>query len=223
MAEVNKKGDTEPSPPVPDNEPSTDMGFIDIPHTLSVRQLAELLDVSVVDVIKQLMKGGVMANINQVIDYDAASLVAANFGYKAQLQAKATRNAASVISEIKKQYSNTVKIGSIVFVSGQTPVDVYTARVETSVFEEQALVALNNLRYALEECGSFLDNLVKTRVLIPDSNNTASFRKVELQFYQKYAPRLVEEPPASTIIHPLALASPNFAIEIEAIAYIPDN
>ena len=89
MAEVNKKGDTEPSPPVPDNEPSTDMGFIDIPHTLSVRQLAELLDVSVVDVIKQLMKGGVMANINQVIDYDAASLVAANFGYKAQLQAKA--------------------------------------------------------------------------------------------------------------------------------------
>ncbi len=103
MARVDKKGNTEPSPPVPDNEPSAAMSLIDIPHTLSVRQLAELLKVSVINVIKQLMKGGVMANINQVIDYDAASLVAANFGYKAQLKAKATRNAASVIREIKKQ------------------------------------------------------------------------------------------------------------------------
>jgi translation initiation factor IF-2 len=76
---------------------------VEIPHTLSVRQLAELLRVSVIGVIKQLMKNGIMANINQVIDYDAASEVAASFGYKAQPQPQAARKAASVISEIKKQ------------------------------------------------------------------------------------------------------------------------
>ncbi|MCJ7769368.1 MAG: translation initiation factor IF-2, partial [Dehalococcoidales bacterium] len=49
------------------------------------------------------MKTGIMANINQVIDYDAASLVAATFGYKAQLQTQSGRKTTSVISEIKKQ------------------------------------------------------------------------------------------------------------------------
>ena len=76
---------------------------VEIPHTLSVRQLAELLRVSVIGVIKQLMKNGIMANINQVIDYDVASEVATSFGYKAQPQPQAARKAASVISEIKKQ------------------------------------------------------------------------------------------------------------------------
>lgn len=76
---------------------------VEIPHTLSVRQLAELLRVSVIDVIKQLMKNGIMANINQVIDYDVAAEVATCFGYEAQPQPQAARKAASVISEIKKQ------------------------------------------------------------------------------------------------------------------------
>jgi len=80
-----------------------DVKTIELPHSMSVRQLAELLKVNVVDTIKQLMKCGVMANINQVIDYDAASLVAANFGFKAQPQPQSSRKTASIISEIKKQ------------------------------------------------------------------------------------------------------------------------
>ena len=104
MVRVNKRSNSEPLPKVPDiGSSSTETKPIELPHTLSVRQLAESLNVSVVNVIKQLMKAGIMANINQVIDYDAASLVAATFGYKAQLQAQAARKATSVISEIKKQ------------------------------------------------------------------------------------------------------------------------
>jgi len=56
---------------------------IEIPSSVSVRQLAELLGVSAVEAIKQLMRSGIMANINQVIDYDAAAAVAAAFGYEA--------------------------------------------------------------------------------------------------------------------------------------------
>ncbi len=59
---------------------------ISLPPTLSVKQLADLLQVSAVEVIKQLMRNGVMANINQAVDFDTASLVADHFGYKTKKQ-----------------------------------------------------------------------------------------------------------------------------------------
>jgi translation initiation factor IF-2 len=75
---------------------------VEIPPTIAVRQLAEMLDVTPVDAIKQLMRAGVMANINQVIDFKTASTVAAGFGVEAKLRhrpaAKAGRTA-----ELKKQ------------------------------------------------------------------------------------------------------------------------
>ncbi len=77
--------------------------LIEIPHILSVRQLADLLGVSAIDVIKQLMRKGIMANINQVIDYEAAAAVAVDLGCKTRLKPRPAQKLASVISEIKKQ------------------------------------------------------------------------------------------------------------------------
>ena len=71
---------------VNDGAPSTGARLIEIPQTLSVRQLAELLLVSAIAIIKQLMRNGIMANINQVIDYEKAAVVAAAFGYEARLK-----------------------------------------------------------------------------------------------------------------------------------------
>ena len=85
------------------NSSSAKVPLIEIPHTLSVRQLAGLLEVSAIDVIKQLMRKGIMANINQVIDYEAAAAVAVDLGYKARLEPRQVQKSASVISEIKKQ------------------------------------------------------------------------------------------------------------------------
>jgi translation initiation factor IF-2 len=59
---------------------------VEIPHSVSVRQLAELIQVSAVDIIKQLMRDGIFANINQVVDYEAAAKVAAALGYEVQLK-----------------------------------------------------------------------------------------------------------------------------------------
>lgn len=89
--------------PLDNSTSSTEAKLIELPHILSVRQLAESLNVGVVDVIKQLMKNGIMANINHIIDFDTASPVAIAFNYKAQLQTQSARKASSVISEIKKQ------------------------------------------------------------------------------------------------------------------------
>ena len=71
---------------VSDSSPIVEARSIDIPQTLSVRQLAELLPVSAIAIIKQLMRNGIMANINQVIDYEMATAVATEFGYEARLK-----------------------------------------------------------------------------------------------------------------------------------------
>lgn len=56
-----------------------------------MRQLAELLGVGPVEVIKQLMRNGILANINQAVDFDAASSVAVSFGYEVQKPQAAPR------------------------------------------------------------------------------------------------------------------------------------
>ena len=71
---------------VSDTSSSPDERLIEIPQTISVRQLAELLLVSAIAIIKQLMRSGIIANINQVIDYEKAAAVAAAFGYEARLK-----------------------------------------------------------------------------------------------------------------------------------------
>ena len=56
---------------------------IQLPQALTVKDLADMLEVSAVDIIKELMKNGVMASINQVIDYDTAAIVASDLGFEA--------------------------------------------------------------------------------------------------------------------------------------------
>jgi translation initiation factor IF-2 len=68
----------------------TKANLIEVPHSVGVRQLADLLQVSAVDVIKQLMRNGIFANINQVIDYEAAAAVVAALGYEARPKSLAT-------------------------------------------------------------------------------------------------------------------------------------
>ena len=82
---------------------STKTPSVEIPATLSVKQLSDLLQVSAVDVIKQLMRNSIMANINQAIDYESAAAVAEAFGYESHLQPQAGRKSPSLIREIKQQ------------------------------------------------------------------------------------------------------------------------
>ena len=56
-----------------------------LPQTLTVKNLAELVDESPVDVIKQLMRNGIMVGMNQVIDHNVAALVTAAYGIRARV------------------------------------------------------------------------------------------------------------------------------------------
>jgi len=57
-------------------------GAVEIPGSITVKELAELVGVNPADIIRELIKSGIFANINQVIDRDTASLVTTDLGYE---------------------------------------------------------------------------------------------------------------------------------------------
>ncbi len=103
MVAANKQGNVLTDKEVSASSSATKARLIELSDTLSVKQLADLLGVSAIDVIKQLMRNGIMANINQAVNYESAAKVVASFGYEARLKSLAGRKQASLIREIKKQ------------------------------------------------------------------------------------------------------------------------
>jgi len=59
---------------------------IEIPPMISVRDLSDAMGVSPIDLIKTLMTNGIMANINQTIDFETAAIVAEDMGYELVLE-----------------------------------------------------------------------------------------------------------------------------------------
>jgi translation initiation factor IF-2 len=55
---------------------------IELPASLTVRELAQQVQASPIDIIKILMTNGVMANINQMIDYDTAAIIVSELGFE---------------------------------------------------------------------------------------------------------------------------------------------
>jgi translation initiation factor IF-2 len=66
--------------------PGDENKVIELPAITTVRDLAETINASPIDIIKVLMANGVMANINQQIDFDTAAIVSAEMGYEATLE-----------------------------------------------------------------------------------------------------------------------------------------
>ncbi len=75
-----------PAAEKPVKEPEQDKTpVLNLPRSISVRQLAAMLNIDAINIIKQLMRNGIMANINQVIDYETAAPIVASFGFKPHL------------------------------------------------------------------------------------------------------------------------------------------
>ncbi len=59
---------------------------IELPASITVRDFAQKIDVSAINIIRKLMENGMMVTINQSIDFDTAAIVAAEMGYEAVLE-----------------------------------------------------------------------------------------------------------------------------------------
>ena len=109
-----------------DAKPSVAEGKVELPPTLSVKELAEYLDVKTVDIIKELMKNGVMANINQQIDFDTAAIVADSFGIQASPMAMDSAIAEEVVGEGEGTQVKLTTRSELFSVDGEAPENLKT-------------------------------------------------------------------------------------------------
>jgi 2-iminobutanoate/2-iminopropanoate deaminase len=123
----------------------------------------------------------------------------------------------------KAKYARSVVVGDLVFVSGMTGRTLETGDFTSDDIKEQMIVALDNIRAALDECGSSMNNIVKTLMYLKRLEDYAVMRATEEEYYQKYAPSLVDEPPASTFVQPRSLARPRMLIEIDVVACLNES
>ncbi len=61
---------------------------IELPAGIVIRDLAQKIEISPIEVIKKLMANGVMATINQSVDFDTAAIVVAEYGFEAVPEAQ---------------------------------------------------------------------------------------------------------------------------------------
>lgn len=107
-------------------------------------------------------------------------------------------------------YSQAIKAGNIIYVSGQLPINVETGVFEGEGIREQTKKSIENIKAILEEEGYSLKDVVKTTVLLKDIKTFADMNSV-------YAEYFTEPYPARAAFEVAALPK-DALVEIEAIA-----
>ena len=111
-------------------------------------------------------------------------------------------------------YSQAVKAGSILFVSGQIPIDPETGKLVQGDFKDKAKRALMNLVSIVEAAGGSIENIVKVTVYLTDISRFPEFNKV-------YEDIMKGHKPARAVIGVASLPA-GAEIEVEAIAILND-
>lgn len=109
-------------------------------------------------------------------------------------------------------YSQAIRSGGFVFVSGQLALRPGVAELSGGTIQEQTEQVFANLRAILEAAGSGLDRLVKTTVFLTDLGEFAGMNEV-------YARHVGSDPPARSTVEVSALPS-DAKVEVEAIALL---
>jgi len=112
----------------------------------------------------------------------------------------------------KGPYSQAVRAGGFLFVSGLAALDPATGQPCTGPIEEQVRITLDNLRTLLREAGGALRQVVKTTVYLADMAHFQAMNEV----YATYFP---QNPPARTTIEAARLPM-DFLVEIDAVAWL---
>ena len=90
-------------------------------------------------------------------------------------------------------YSQAIKSGDLLFISGQIPLNPETMEVEDSSFEESAYRVISNLENICKEAGASLDDIVKLNIYLLDLGNFASLKIMEEKFSRPFPARATVE------------------------------
>ena len=85
-------------------------------------------------------------------------------------------------------YSQAIKVGNLIYTSGQIPIDPTTGVFVEGGIKEQTRQALTNVQTILEEAGLTMGNVVKTTVFMADMNDFADMNTVYAEFFMEPYP-----------------------------------
>jgi 2-iminobutanoate/2-iminopropanoate deaminase len=111
-------------------------------------------------------------------------------------------------------YTDAVRAGDLLFVSGCVPVDGEGRLVGGDDVVEQARQTFRNVGEVLDAAGARPQDVVKVTVFLTNVDDRASINPVRQEFFG-------EARPASTLVEISRLAIPGAKIEVEAVAVIP--
>ncbi len=108
-------------------------------------------------------------------------------------------------------YSHAARSGNLLFVAGQVAKDRDDALVGRGDVESQARQIYRNLQAVLEEAGGSLGHIVKMTTYLTHAGYVEAYRAVRNEFFR-------DPMPPNTLVICESLASPDFLMEVEAIA-----
>jgi 2-iminobutanoate/2-iminopropanoate deaminase len=111
-------------------------------------------------------------------------------------------------------YSQVVKAGNTVYIAGQVSAGTDGNAIGKGDPEAQVRQIWRNIEAAVKGAGGTLENVVKTTTYVTNIQYAAAVRKVREEVFQSL------KPPTSTLLVVAGLASPDYMVEIEAIAVI---
>lgn len=104
--------------------------------------------------------------------------------------------------------ASSVKVENLVY---------FSACNSVGTLEEQINGAFDKLHQAAKKTGTSLDKIIKTNMMLTDTKNYNTMRKLETEYYQKNAPYLLENPPACTYMEVNAIEGDKALFQIDAI------
>ena len=108
-------------------------------------------------------------------------------------------------------YSQGIKAGGFLFISGQIPIDPATGEIVQGDTAAQADRVLHNIRNIIEDSGATLRDVVKTTIYLADMDDFAAVNEVYARYFDS-------EPPARATVQVSRLPK-DVRVEIEAVAW----
>lgn len=108
-----------------------------------------------------------------------------------------------------------IKLGQLVFVSGQGPHDLETGDLIHGTIQEETALTFENIKRILEAAGTSMENVVKFTIFLKDFNDYPGMNEIRRKYVGKV-------PPASSTVQVSHILG-DTRVEIETIAFIPEK
>ncbi len=109
-------------------------------------------------------------------------------------------------------FSPGIRLGQLVFVSGQGPIDS-SGKVVPGDIKEQTRLTLENFKRVVEAAGSYMDNVLQTTVYLKDLNDYSGMNEVYSTFFSEPRPARATVQVADLLF--------GMRVEIQGVAYAP--